>query len=455
MGASALLGLIGIAAAGDAGLADALSRMVNASGPRAPDVAMVCGPSQRLLGRLADLSALAAVTGRPVPERLPDLLASPEQAAAHGLDPEGAVGFGLYLEEKQGWLRLPLVQGDRETAERLMDELGVEHVTDGEGWSVEGGKAQASIQNSELVVVKGQGTTGAIFDPTLLAGLPEEGGCLLWGANRPGLGVPVPGDEPLQTGMFFPFDGGRDVLVRLRLSDPAPAVLGHPASAPVGGTTSDAPTLVVAAGVSLQALLEDPAVARALELRQGDSRRVVRALDVGPGATVALFGALDPEALDWVAVLPVEGAAGPRKIARKGRHLLRRLDMRVHRGGPDALIAEGESSLVFGMADHGRLILGVNPARVLEVAARLGTSWLASADEERLGAWPVVAWTGEALSEGMGLPEGARLDVGLRAVDGLWEIGLRGTGLGDALRELMSEELRAGGQKLGPGVKDI
>ncbi len=443
MGSLALLGWLGVAAAGDAGLAGALSQMVSGAGPRAPDMAVACGPSQALLGRLSELSALGEAAGRPVPEALPKLLADPSAAAAVGLNPDGVVGFGLYMQERQGWLSLPLVSADRESAERLMTELGIAFAPEAEGWSIEGGKARATLRGAELLLQRGEGSTGAIFDPTLLAGLPSSPGCLMWGANRPGMGMPIPGDPLFQTGVFLPFDGSEDMVLRLRLGDAAPGVLDHPASAPVGGSSSDVPSLVIAAGVSLRSLVMDPGVARALDLSEHDARRLVRALDVGPGATMALFGPLDPDVIDWVAVVPVEGAARPRQIARKARRLLRGLDMHLKRGAANAFVAEGEDALVFGIADHGRLVLGTDPVRVMEAATGAGGAWLASADDERLSAWPIVAWTGSAMPTWMGLPEGARVDLGLRAVGGFWEIGVRATGLGEALRQLIEEELKS------------
>lgn len=452
MGSLALLGWLGVAAAGDAGLASALSQMVSGAGPRAPDMAVACGPTGALLDRLTEMSAIAAAAGRPMPEEVASLLGDPVRAAELGLDPQGVVGFGLYLAERQGWLSLPLSSADPETAERLMGALGVQFSADSAGWSIEGGEARAALRGPDLVLQRGQGSTGAIFDPTLLSDLPTSAGCLMWGANRPGMGLPVQGDVPFQTGLFVPLDHGQDLQLRLRLKDPAPGVLDHPASAPVGGTTSEPPSLVVAAGVSLRSLVKDRGVARALELSERDARRLVRALDVGPGSTLALFGPLDPERLDWVAVVPVEGALAPRRIARKGRRILRGLDMRVKRGAANAFVAEGDEGLVFGVADHGRLVLGRDPVRVMEAASGVGGSWLAEADDQRLGAWPIVAWTGSAMPTWMGLPESARVDLGLRAVGGVWEIGLRATGLAEAWRQLMDGELK---DAVAPRADDI
>lgn len=438
----ALLAWTAAGRAGDGGLVRELEAVIRDAGPRAPDLAAVCQPSGELLEHLGTLFTLMAFAGEDVPAGAVRAVTSVDAIRAAGLDAEGSVSMGLYLDEREGWLKLPLSAPDAATAERLMGALNIGYVADGEGWSVEGGKARAALSGADLVVRKGDGSTGAIFDGSILNGMPSGSGCVLWGADRPGLGLPAPADETFQMSLFVPFDGADDALMHIKLTDPAPAVLSRPQSAPVGGTTSEAPSVVLAAGVSLAAFLEDPGVLRALEMRPREARRVVRALDIGPGTTAAFFGAVDPDRLDWVLVLPVNEAS-TRRIARKGRRVLREMGLRVRRGGPDGLIAQGDASLVFGFADPGRLVLGVDPSRVMEVASRTGTSWLVGADEARLGSWPLVGWTGAGIQEAMGLPEGARLDLSLRAADGVWELGLHAEGLGEALLRVLEEEVRS------------
>lgn len=427
-----------------AGLGDGLGDLVARHG--SAGVAIACAPAGQLIERLGGLPPLAAqAEGGPF-----SALRSPEQAAAMGFDLSGTLGAAIAVPSASGWLSLPFTGGAAQ-AEDALRSLAMEPEQTSESvWALRGGNTMASLDQRELMVQVGGRPSGILPDRALLDGFPAGGGCLIWFDAPEELGATQKlGD--MQAAAWFPLAPGAETLMRFKLDAPAPEALARPTAAPVGGSSSEAPTLLFAVGVSLESLLDDPLVASALDLKGRDARRAARAFDMGAGATFAVFGDPDPSALDWVAVIPSERRHKPRAIARRARRALHRLELEVERTSPTTFVARREQTTLYGASTDGRLILGHDPMRVGEAASGAGRSWLEGARLERLQGWAISVWTGPGLENFPDLPQGFSADIGIRSREGVWELGLHMEGERDLFDLLFNRgELSLPGEGMRP-----
>lgn len=411
------------------------------------ELAATCAPVSELFARLAGSSSLDEAK---LPPGLVELLSG--VGAAPGLRLDGPLSLGLSTEARSGWLSLPF-SGSVAEAEALMVRVGLDPELASDGlWMARHGKVAAKLSDGALHLIVGSPLEIGGPSEGLLEGLPVDGGCAMW------LAVPseIPGARKIgltQASAFLPLRRGQEALLRLDLDAEAPAALTAPAAAPAGGSSAEPPSLVMTVGVSPGALLEDPIVAAAMDLDSAGARRAARALDIGPGTTLAVFGEPDPDQLDWVAVLPTERRGRPASIARHARKALRRLDLEVKRTSSTAFAALREGHTIYGATAVGRLVVGADPVHVSEAAGGVGTSWLEGARLDRLSDWTVTVWTGPALSEIAGFPAGTRADLGLRSRDGVWELGLRAEGGLDLIDALLGKGAGGALERLSPGTR--
>lgn len=427
------------------GVGDALSGLMSANG--ATDLAVVCYP---LGGIVRGLATLPAEVRADMPPQVSPLF-SEAAAQEAGFDLSGIVAAGITPDAQRGWAMVPFVD-DPARIDAMLSGLNLQPYNEGGGqWELMGGRALAAHHQGSLHVRIGEPATGAMPDPALFAGLPEGEGCALY-LDAPDAAGQKAGLGNASGALWMPFAAGEEALLRVKIDAPAPDVLRQVESGPVGGSSSEAPTLVAALGVSLGTLLEDPLVTRAMELEERQARKAARFFDVGPGTTIAVFGEPRPNTLDWVAVVPTQKRSSPVAIARRARKAMRKLEMEVDRGSRTAFVARSGETTIYAASADGRLVLGRDPMRVTEAASGVGRSWLEGANLDRIQRWPISVWTGAGLASFQDMPEGFSMDLGLRADAGIWEIGVRFQG-GPSMLEAIFEGRADKGGPLLPGMK--
>lgn len=414
-----------------AGPGDTLIAMMAEHG--ATDMALSCAPFGALVEQIREMPG---GTGEGLPPEVARLF-SAEGSAAAGLDLDGALGMGISPDAESGWFVLPFRGGGAE-AEALLGSLNLEpYALGGDRWELRAGKAEASLAPGGVLIRMGSELTGPTPEPALFQGLPEGSGCTMWMIvpERPTTAQV----GPMRMAAWFPLREGEQAILRLSMKAQAPQVLSRAQSAPVGGSSSEPPTIVASLGVSLSALLQDEDIVRAMELDERKARKATRALDVGSGTTLAIFGEPRPRDLSWAAVVPLEHTRRPAAVARRGRRAFKRLGYEIDRGTRTAFVARQGETLLYAASAEGRLAVGSDPVRVTEAASGSGRSWLEGANLERMQGWPIAVWTGPGLARFEDVPEGLSLDLGLRARDGIWEIGLRMKGWPNLLEAILQD----------------
>lgn len=426
--AAGLLGLLSLTAAPALGAdqTQALGQALSAA-PSTPAMAVACAPAGTVLTTLGQVMAAGAGQLDPTGRALVEAMARPDGLAELGIDGQGVLSLLLWdpRGEPKGVLALPFA-GDAAAAEAMLRSLGSAPVPVADQvatWTTtdDGATTVARLDGGMLsLAFDGQAPSESALpavDLPLVDGLPHDPGCALWAAANADT---LPGPEGIKPrkGLvlagFVPFERGQQGLLRLRPGGPLPDALRRAGVAPVTGTASEPPSVVVSLAPSVADLLLDPTVQQALDLRPGQARKAVRALNVGPGATIAAFG--PPEAMDFVAMLPLEGSRARTdgaRVARRIKRLARKLGGDVLHATPSTLVvAAGQRHLHVETRD-GRVVVAADGPRARMAADGEGAPWVRPEDLGWALEWPVALWTG-AGGPGAG-GYAVRVRAGLRA----------------------------------------
>lgn len=383
------------------------------------DIAVSCAPASTLLEKLHQHGDDAASLAESSSEALGFIaMLEPSAAAAAGLDLSGAVSAGYWELNKGIWLSIPF-SGTPSAAEAMLasSPLGAPKI-EADGWVFEDGSHGVLADGAILLRRNAPQDLGS--EPPragLFSGLPDRAGCLGWVRLPTTVAQRAPELAGAELLAQVPFDDDR-VLLRLATANPAPDALSRSAAAPVGGSSVERPTALAGLGIAPWALIE--AIGRPIPgVNPQDLEKLKRRLNVGPGLTAAWFGAPTGAHVDWVVVAPIEGSHSPRRLARRTRKLLDKVDFEVEREGEHGFVATRGEQVVHAAARDGRLVFGARADRVADAADGIGQSWLVGAPLDRLQSWPAVVWT-SALPGPDGEP--LVLDIGVRSVDGIWEI---------------------------------
>lgn len=423
--------LLSLASASAEGSPEALRHLLETEVPT-PFVVGACTPVGAALSGVAGLVGAVGKLGPLVlPEPLSDLLslADPELARTAGIDPAGVLALGTGPDRSGAWVSLPF-DGSPAQAEALLTTLRQAPEPTEKGWMLGAGMDVATLASGTLRLQRGVAQAGGgAPDLSLLQDLPVGPSCTFWaGFPEDDLPKALARGGPRQGVVSIPLSKGGELLLRTRLDDPAPELLARPTGAPAGGTTTEAPTLVLAVGVSPFELLTDPTIAPKAKLDPSQIKRAKRKFNLAPGATMAVFGDPNPKRLDFVLVLPVRSPPRAmnraRALDRRAVKILQRLGREAERTSATTFTVVDGDQMYFGATAPGRVILGTRVNRVAEVAAGRGTSWLDGADLDRLHHWPVALWTGAGLATSARTGD-LSVDMGLRSVGGAWELGLR------------------------------
>lgn len=390
----------------------------------ASEMVVACSP----FGSLLDLAhsiplppALAdGARGKPTLELLLELR-DPAVARAWGLDLAGplVVSGGKVEGAEYTAVSLPF-GGTRADAEGLLQKL-----TDSPlGATTEGWTVYAPEHTYTAGYLPGRLTLRSAGAPaptpgaptTLLDGLPGVDGCAMW--FRAGEAAEKLGG----VSAFVPTRGGAPLLVRMETPSLPPALFAGRPAPPVGGSSDEAPAMLLTVGLPLDDILsalgDDPKMPAAELAALRDHVRIQG------GLTVALFG--NPRAANFVAVLPVTAADGSPLPAKRVAKVLAKVaremggDAKVKKGRMQAVV---EGRAVWAQAAGGRLVIGTNELAVEQTVAGTGTPWISPAFAEFAGAWAIAFGLSD---QGAG---GPNFQGGLRGRDQGVEASLSLTGV--------------------------
>lgn len=418
--------------------AAALAHALDAA-PSTPHLAAACAPAGQVLEGLGQvLSAMGSAGMEPAEAALVSQLASVEGMAALGLDPQGALGLTLWNPrvDPVGVLSLPFA-GDAAAARAMLAGLGAQ-VEDVPGatdrWQIAASDGTVSLARLHAGVLElafdGEPPAQTELPPRdlpLVQGLPADPGCAIWVALGPGDLPATPAlklEQGLSGSIFVPFGRGGMGLLRFRSPKAAPTSLQRQPAAPVLGSSEEAPSLVIAIGLSMEDLLTDPALLEAARLSPAKARKVVKRVHIAGGTTIAAFG--QPQSLDLVAVLPLDAARGPvrpEKVVARVERLARRADVPVIDRTEDGLVLSVRNSVTHLRVRDGRVYVGSNAARVDQAASGQGRPWAGPDELGWASQWPVAMWSGPDGPTAVGLELSVR--AGVRAVDDVMEVGIQ------------------------------
>ncbi len=401
-----------------------------------PLAGIACVPTERLVRELVDLAAVMGALPEDDESRwVIEQLKSGEGMASLGFDPDGALSMVVVSGKDIGTLSVGF-SGDEAKARALLASMDLEPVpldgvaaawwvkgADGERMlaRLEGGRLEFAMLASPSVPLASRAAPVG-FDLDLLRGLPSGPGCAVHLVLGPGELPPAAGarlNGRLELSGFVPFEPGELAILRSRVPNLQAGFELVSGVAPRVVRSREAPTLVLHSGFSTAEALALPGVAASMGLKPAQARRVASLLNISPGSQLGIFG--DPRQGEIVVELPLDPALGPtspRPVGRRVVRLARKLGFRTVYREPEAIGLEQDGRLVHVQLRTGRVVLGTDAQRVLEVAMRLGDPWLDETSAATAAVWPIGL---RLRSPGEG---GAVLDLGMRVQGGVVELGL-------------------------------
>jgi hypothetical protein len=329
-----------------------------------------------------------------------------------GLDTNGTVLIEVWPEDGESIRGTVPMSGTPEQVQDLMDRIfqGSLETTD-TGWIVnpkdpvgEPWEAKLEITEEGKSLVFNQGIPkGPDQRPfKLLEGLESHTGCYLFLEMDKDGNKPPPIDISSLL-LALTDDPVTPLLLRVETGYEFPvgqASMG----APIGGTSTEQPKVVLTLGISpydlsqIRQFREDLAPEELAELDK-KLERSQKLIQLPAGATMAFFGSKeDPQP---VLVLPVLNARGkPFRPARLNRLLKRYLpeETAYERVARDAFhmttfnrAKDIHAEKLYGRIVEGRIVLGSQSESVDETAFGIGEPWLRSEDLEWAATWPISA----------------------------------------------------------------
>jgi len=400
-----------------------------------PVVAVSCHPVAPLT-RLLETIDLPGFNPRESPEGSWMSLLTPTRLASAGVDVSDSLSV-LFFGDRDLIVDVGFSGSERQASAVVASLLGLGEATLGTfGWRdgefVVGGRrlpddiVDITLHDGRLTVRTGIPSTSG---PTSLRDIVRR--------PDPGSGCAMTFDGPLPRGerakrrgrapthvtgiVHVPLSDGAPATVRFRTAEPVPTALHAEPRAPIGGSTTESPVVLMSIGVSIGDLLLDPSLRATLDIPEAIVVELLSRVRLGAGSTVAFFA--DEPRLGWVANLDVTRAdgrpIGPVRARRRLQRLLGRIGLTVQRLSARELGVSLEHTTVWVGTRRGGIVLGSDRRRVLEAATGQGTPWVRP-DFASLAARHPVALRSEGVSTKTLPPVAA--DLGIRTVEGLWEL---------------------------------
>lgn len=297
--------------------------------------------------------------------RLLKALGDLEGARLAGVDLDGALVVAL----EPGDHPLPRVHlpfaGSRADAEQFLQRLGDEPVAAStEGWRIydRGQPVDVRYTPGELVFLHAADRPAPVSGPPapILEGLPTAPGCVLWGRPE--------GEEADAFAAYVPTRGGAPMLLRADIPKLPAGLLQGANAPPIGGSSTEAPAMLMSLGAAPADLLRALASSEELGSRMqllAEIEELEEKVRIGGGATLAFFG--NPRAASFVAVIPLTDGHGrplpPRRVARLAAKVLSEGGQKAQITGKGRVQGVVGDRMLFVAAVPGRLVSAARPTR--------------------------------------------------------------------------------------------
>lgn len=432
------------------------------------EVVIACAPLEPLAQLLPSLprSMLEGGSDRIVP-RLLEELGDAEEARLAGVDLDGA----LVVAIEPGDHPLPLIHvpfsGSRADAEQLLQRLSGQPVAAStEGWRIydRGRPVDVLYAPGELVFRHAADRSTPVSGPpaTILDGLPAAPGCVMWG--RP---EGREADAFTAFAAYVPTRGGAPMLLRADIPKLPAGLLQGANTPPIGGSSVEAPTVLMSLGAAPADLLRALAASEELGERMqllAELEELEEKVRIGGGATWAFFG--NPRAASFVAVIPMTDGRGrplpPRKVARLAAKVLSEGGQKAQITGKGRVQGVVGDRMLFVAAVPGRLVVGSKADAVEEAATGVGTPWVTPEFQAFAASWALAVRT--VPSEGLhvdmsvglrGRPQGLEATVAVTGADAKSLGAMMGPMLGVATANFTTMQLKAKRAEVAGNVEGI
>lgn len=420
---------------------------------RQPSVALTCASTTAMTSLVTRVASWA-----PIADRLGGISAltgvAPAAMAMMGVANEGVWSVALVAGEisvdipfsgtsAQAGLLLGSMVGDR----------GLRATKEGWRLSSSGLEGEARLDKGALLLDFSVGSLrlpGGPARPTLLRGLPDVDGCLVYASSSR-----QTGKVPVDAGVLLIPTTGDTYQLNAHSAVAPPASLRHGGGRVSELSTPTSPDLVVSTGVDLLDLVAELNEITSMGLtaeQLQDLNRANRRVSVGAGATFGVYMA-DKRVGGRV---PLKGRLGFKLSKRKIKKGVSALDERVTWGEGGRFTMHQKGDEIVGRVRRGEVLAANDPRLLDALIAGEGTPWLSEEGAGWRASYPVVV---EARGmDLLKLQPGQVMRLGLGATEDMIAMQVQlpeGYGRGMAGGESVMDRVRKGPKDLKHGVRPL